>query len=115
MRYLVFDNEQFALGADGKIFAEIVSDFESDGGKSDAQGMIGKDKNGVDSPDKTRTVRWSIPMLRLDGKWVLLHPENYRVTERPGKHGLVAKLLKNLNSVPVDVYSDDWFDADIAG
>lgn len=114
MRYLVFDNEQSALDADISVFAEIVSDFEGDGGSSDAQGLIGKDKGGQDRPDKTRTVRWSIPMTRLDGKWVLVHPENYGMTERPGKQGLVAKMLRNFNSTPVEEYSDNWFADEVA-
>lgn len=108
MRYLIFDTQAGAIAADKNIFKAITTEYKSTGGKEDAQGLIGKVR-GVDRPNSVRTTRWDEPRQGEDGKWCLLHPENYRLTERPGKHGLIAKMMKNLNSVPVEEYSDDWF------
>lgn len=78
IRFFVFNDQTSAQVATDAIAARGRELFAQFGYGVDAGGnIIGKRaSDGVLQPDAQHTTTWDVPRQRLDGKWILLHPEN---------------------------------------
>jgi hypothetical protein len=76
VRYYVFSTQAEAQAAVDAINARARTIYAANGYTVAADGsIIGKDGDGVDQPDSARTVTFSVPTQRLDGKWIVQHIE----------------------------------------
>jgi hypothetical protein len=78
MRFLVANDQAAAQAINDAIEVRGRELFSQFGYGVDEQGdIIGKRvSDGVLQPSAQRTTAWDVPRQRLDGKWIISHPEN---------------------------------------
>lgn len=115
-RYLVFPSQGAANAAQDKIFTRLANALVARGHSFDpAKGILGhRASDDAPAADVTqRTTRWAVPRQRLDGKWVILHPEEHSLAKQVP--GVAAQLVQDLDaavvakSVTVEEYQSSWF------
>jgi hypothetical protein len=115
-RYLVFPTEGAALDAEAKVSARARVIYRAQGYGVDAQGaIIGKDAlTGELEPDAQRTVRYAVPRQRLDGQWVIPHPEGQAAADFViNAQGVTVKeyVMQDLAGAVIEAFSAAWFPA----
>lgn len=109
MRFYVHDTE-----ADAQATAEAIDQrarevFAAQGYTIREDGAVIGKRGGVDNPEGvTRT--WDIPRQRLDGKWLLLHPEEHPSATIELAPGLtVLAYVTQDVTAPVENEDAAWF------
>lgn len=110
MRYLIYNSEALAQAATTAIFNTAMQLYTAEGRAVDTDGLVGT-VNGVDAPDKSHTSRWDKPVQRLDGKWIISHPENHPAAEfiLPNEATALSVIMAQLGAVVEEERSDAWF------
>ena len=103
MRYFVFETQRRAEDCQLAIFAFGKDLATRAGYATNAEGIIPKRKGRSANGQLVR--RWDTPRQRLDGKWVVAHPEKHASFSDP----IAAQML--MNSLPDAVVEVE--DADI--
>lgn len=65
--------------------------------------IVGK-RNGVEDFSAQRTTRWDVPTQRLDGKWIISHPEK-KLSNNPND---LTEVMRNI-SLPIEEFNSSWF------
>lgn len=101
MRFLVFNSQGQANAAQNKIWAILEPAYIKRGYVKNDQGV--RDETG-------ETVRWSVPRERLDGKWVMPHPEK-SILRSDMKDGqtIEARCMNKMAFRNIEDFSPDWF------
>lgn len=96
MRYLVYGTQAEALADLALINARGRAFYSAAGYEIRADGaVIGEDADGDPDP-RGLTVTWDVPRQRLDGKWVVLHPENQPMATR-----LLSEYVPGAAQIPI--------------
>lgn len=110
--YFVFDTEAAALEVEALMVARGRALFEADGYSLDDDGNVIGMRLGVPDPTAQVTERWDIPRERLDGKWVVAHPDCLPAGTEvlPSTGGLsVSQVVAQGIIAPTELYDPAWF------
>jgi hypothetical protein len=111
-RWLVFDTEQEAIDASTAIETRSRELYAAEGYQIDESGaIIGVNvATGESAPTAQRTERYAIPMQRLDGKWIIPHPEGMPSADIE-RQGFKVKdyVMQDLAAAVVEEQQPDWF------
>lgn len=115
-RYIVNETEQESI-ASANILHERAQPVYTDAGyEVDENGHIVGKNVGTGAPDPTaqKTEQYAIPLQRLDGKWIIPHPEGmpYASTIVPGTDPpvvMVDYLMAGLKEPIIEEYDPSWF------
>jgi hypothetical protein len=115
-RYIVNDTEQDSLDASATIDERARPVYSQAGYEIDADGhIIGVNVGtGQSDPDAQRTERYAVPQQRLDGKWIIPHPEcmpsaTYVIPGTEPPVVLVDHLMAGLTDPVIEEYDPAWF------
>jgi hypothetical protein len=116
MRYVVFPTRVAALNGQATAFTRLTTELVARGHSLDAVlGLRGKLGNDVtDAPlSAQRTTAWADPAQRLDGKWVIPHPEEHPLCQRfAAVKARVVTAIDNAiagTQVAIEEFSAAWF------
>jgi hypothetical protein len=104
MDYLIYNTEQDADAAQGIVF-EFGKNIAGQLGYFTNGGIHGK-KQGVSNASTGITTRWCNVEQRLDGNWIVLHPQYHPAAQ---DETLIAELMLELEVVTVETKQSDWF------
>jgi hypothetical protein len=111
-KYLIYDTEQLALDACAKIEQRARELYSSAGYQVDETGaIIGVNvATGQSDPGAQRTERYAVPEQRLDGKWIVPHPEQMP-SANVEQQGMLVKdyVAQDLTADLVEERQPDWF------
>lgn len=109
MDYFVYETEQEAADAEALIFQRGTA-IAAEVGHVIDNGVVGK-TGSIDRPDAARTGAWCPPRQRLDGKWVVAHPQHHPraddVVDADGR--TYAAIVTEGLAAPVETESADWW------
>lgn len=115
-RFIVNDTEQESIDSSNIIDERARPIYSQAGYEIDENGhIVGVNVGtGQSDPDAQRTERYAIPQQRLDGKWIIPHPEQMPSAQYviPGTEPpvvLVDHLMAGLTDPVIEEYSSDWF------
>ena len=110
MRFLIYDTELEAQKSCDDIYAMALQLFVAQG-FTVIGGRVVLDESNPDTIALSQTVRWDEPTQRLDGKWVVAHPEKYSKAqfEFPDGSKSIDYVMAALGAVVVEEDSTDWF------
>jgi len=65
----------------------------------------------VPQPGATRTTAWDIPKQRLDGAWIVLHPENHPSSQDtlPNGQKMVDFTMQGVTYSSIEEWTPTWF------
>ena len=106
MNYLVFNTEEEAEQAQQTIFAVIRQNAEAAGYDIAEDGSIIGKADGVSNPDAMHTSGWDTPMQRVDGKWVILHPEKAKDVANSNQFNAILSAIPDYT---VEQEANDWW------
>ena len=104
MDYLIYNTEQEAETAQDIIF-EFGKALAAQAGYFVNGGIHGT-RHGISSVETAHSERWDIPRLRLDSKWVVLHPKYDNAAQDAE---LLDALMLELEPFSVETEQPDWF------
>lgn len=111
-RFYVFDTEQEAIDASVSIENRSRELYAAEGYEIDEDGhIIGVNVGtGESDPDAQRTEQYAIPQQRLDGKWIIPHPEGMPSAEIERAGTTVQNYVsQDLTDAVVEESRPDWF------
>lgn len=116
-RYFVFNNRLGARLCIAAIDNRMRELFAAKGYTVTAAGIVGKRAtDGVDNPAAVTTT-WAEPRQRLDGKWVVPHPEKHPMRFRndptPNRAGYVADVIRDRLADLIEEETPDWWPPDV--
>lgn len=104
-RFLVFDAEAEALAIERAIYDFGAQVALAAGYNVSADGISGQ-SSGQTRADAQKTSAWDTPRQRLDGKWIVAHPETH-----PSYPDYQAGIDAMVAAFTVEEYSSEWFAA----
>jgi len=109
-RYYVLPPRINALTAAEKFKQRLYEAFARLGYTVDADGVIGM-RDGVPDPTASRTAAWDVPRQRLDGVWVIRHPEASPAAQLVLSSGetLVNWLTQDATQFPIEEEQASWW------
>ncbi len=110
MRYLIFDTAKLAQDAADTIFNAAMLLYQAQGYTVTNNSLVGRSR-GVDVPNAQTTTSWAKPVQRLDGKWIVRHPEAHPAGQVVMANGQLAitVIMDALGPVVEENYVDTWF------
>jgi hypothetical protein len=113
-RFLVFSTQAEALDAEAKISNRARELYVAFGYGVDEHGaVIGKNAaSGELEPEAQRTQRFAVPAQRLDGAWVLPHPDSQPAADVViDAQGTTVQqyVMQDLGGAVVQDYIAGWF------
>lgn len=114
-RFLVFPTQAEALDAEAKISNRARELYVAFGYGVDEHGaVIGKNAaSGELEPEAQRTQRFAVPAQRLDGAWVLPHPDSQPAADvAVNSQGTMVKeyVTQDVTGAAIEEFSDGWFE-----
>ncbi|SON58013.1 hypothetical protein HDIA_4472 [Hartmannibacter diazotrophicus] len=111
MRYYVFNTHTEAEEIAGRIDANARSALAAAGYTVREDGGILGKRYGIDDPGAVTTA-WDVPRQRLDGQWVLQHPETHPAAGVVTDNGLMLdRLTDGLGGLTTETKTPDWWPA----
>jgi hypothetical protein len=112
MRYFVFDSRVAARFLIRKINERMLTLFAARGYTVTANGIVGKWVSDQTDNPTDLTTTWTEERQRLDGKWVVLHPEKHPLRFRTAadRDGDIAELIRDRVSDFIEEEQPGWFE-----
>lgn len=108
-RYLVFDSQADAQSACDSIDTQGRLVYHNAGYTVDDNGDIVGKRDGEDNPQVVTTT-WDIPRQRLDGKWLVSHPETFVLAAYEVSSGVTVEqfVLQGITA-PIEEWQAAWW------
>jgi len=108
MRYLVYDTEQAAQTDVVNIDTVARAVFAAQGYSIREDGAVIGKRDGEDDPAGVTTT-WDVPRQRMDGKWVVAHPEGHPSAAFQTPSGTVLELVMAGITAPAETGAPEWW------
>lgn len=115
-RYIVNDTEPESVASSATIHERSQPVYSQAGYQVDEDGYIVGNNVATGDPDPNaqRTEQYAIPQQRLDGKWVIPHPEempsaSYVIPDTDPPVMLVDHLMAGFTDPVIEEYDPSWF------
>ena len=109
MRYLIFDTQDAAQAAVDLIDSRGRGCYRMAGYSIRDDGAIIGQRDGKDDAGGV-TATWDVPQQRLDGKWIVAHPEAQPMAMYEMQPGVtVLSIVMDGIDAPTDEWLPDWW------
>jgi hypothetical protein len=110
-RWLVFNTQGQANAANTVFTNRMLQAYAKLGYTVQGNGVIGRNVSGSNKPQAQKTTNFAVPIRRLDGKWLIRHPETHPIANEvvEGVETWQQYILRDNPSTTIEEEQSSWW------